>query len=238
MPGQAAETQPSQQSLNGTMKLKPKAKFELLPSNAPKRSQVEDFIFDKYHQVHGASLNQFLPLLLQLTHSDTIVAAVGIKPGQFRPLFLEQYLDSPIEQQVSALTRKPFDRGVLAEVGNLAITTPGAAPSIFVVLASSLFKAGYQWSAFTVTHHLDKILRRLGFKPNYVQQADPGRLESDRTSWGNYYTHAPKVMLGNLAEAINIINQNPRFSAIQSEYAEDIDNIATYLKDYRRLVSD
>lgn len=215
--------------------ISPSPKFELLLQNNPARAQAETFIADKYRRVYNAELNEFLPIIVSISQAGTRAAAFGLRPGHYRPMFLEQYLDSPVEHQVAALSRQPVDRSSLIEVGNLVISRNGYGPLLLATLAMSLAAAGYEWMVFTVTEQVERLMKRLGFNPHCLVLADPDRLTADKASWGTYYANKPRVMIGSLAQAVTIISNSPRLWAIAQQCQDQSRDIANALSDYRRL---
>ena len=202
------------------------------------RAYLERFIAEKYLQIHNAQLNEFLPLLFGVRRNSEWIGAVGIRPGMYRPMFLEQYLDSPIEQQVAALSNQPVDRFSLVEIGNLAIARKGYGSLFMAMIAAVLAEAGYEWMVFTVTEQVERLIGRLGFKPHYLKGAEPERLVGEKSIWGSYYENNPRVMVGKLETAMTVIAQNTMLSAWVSSQGSHIANIADLLRDYRRLRSE
>jgi hypothetical protein len=124
-----------------------------------KRAQVESYIAERFKDVHQANVDHFLPLLMSVVHQDDLGAAIGVKLGSQGPMFLEHYLASPVEQQIAALEKKPISRNQIAEIGNLVITHKPSGFILFLVLASVLDRAGFQWMTFTATPVVEKMLR-------------------------------------------------------------------------------
>ena len=164
-----------------------------------------------------------------------MACGAGFRPGLYRPMFLEQYLDAPIEQQVSALSRQPVDRCSLVEIGNFAVASKGYGPLVMVLMAAALAEAGYEWMIFTVTEQVERLIRRLGFKPHYLASADANRLAGEKLHWGSYYENNPRVMAGNIKTATSVIAQRTFLSEIVMRHCHDISQIAQSLQDYRRL---
>jgi len=210
-------------------------KLGLYLDRCPGRSYLESYISSKYQQTHNALIREYLPILVGIHNSDELLGAFGLRPGQYRPMFLEQYLDSPIEQQVASFSKQPVDRCALIEIGNLAITRKGIGPFLMVVMARALAQAGYEWMVFTVTEQVERLMKRLGFKPHYLVNADPNCLNGDKSLWGSYYENNPRVMVGNLKEAEQLIMASARFSEIVNQQSAQILNMANFLRDYRRL---
>lgn len=209
---------------------------DLFTQECAERRALESYISSKYLQVHDAHINECLPILVGIRDQAERLGAFGLRPGHYRPMFLEQYLDTPIEQQVASISKHPIDRCSLIEIGNLAITRKGYGPLAMVVLAMSLAEAGYEWMVFTVTEQVEKLMKRLGFEPHYLASADPSRLQGEPSIWGRYYNNNPRVMVGNIGAALDTITQSSRLSALANEQRENITGIASSLRDYRRLM--
>ncbi len=201
------------------------------------RQELERYISSKYLKIHDANVNKYLPILVGIYDKNEVTGTFGLRPGQYCQMFLEQYLDTPIEQQVASISKQPVDRGLLIEIGNLAITKTGCGPLAMVLLAMSLAAAGYEWMIFTVTEQVERLMKRLGFEPHYLVSADPGRLDGDKSLWGSYYQNNPRVMVGSLNTAAAIIAQNRYLSNIANQQQHNITAIAHALCDYRRLGS-
>lgn len=196
------------------------------------RQHIERIIADKYIKIHNAQLKEYLPLLLGLRCNGNLVGAVGIRPGMYRPMFLEQYLDSPIEQQVAALSNQPVDRYTLAEIGNFAIESTGYGPLLMALTAAVLVEAGYKWMVFTATVQVERLIRRRGFNPRYLQGADPDRLSGDKSLWGSYYTNNPRVMVGRLEFSPDLVEKNAELCQwILSQYGQ-ISGMVGAIKEY------
>ncbi len=205
----------------------------LLPGEAG-REELEDYIADKYRLVHRANVNAFLPILLRASRDDATLGAVGIRPGQFRPMFLEQYLESPIEQQIAGFTQKPVDRLRLVEIGNLSVTRRGFTTPLFVSLVTLLAEAGFEWVVFTATAQVEGLVSCIGFDLEFLAMADPGRLVDGRDNWGDYYASGPRVLAGNLDKARQAIAGNRRVAAIAEAHREELRELLPVVAEYRR----
>ena len=214
------------------------AGFTLTQKGCPARVGTEEYIAKKYLEIHDAHLTHFLPLLLSVSHNDAMMGAVGLGPGQYRPMFLEQYLDTPIEQKLAAFTNQPFDRDSVVEIGNLAVSHQGFSTILFIVMAMALREAGYQWMAFTITTQVEKIIARLGFRPTYLIDADPRYLGQHGSDWGSYYQNQPKVMFGNLDSIAEIAGGKRRLRGLIEQYQCSISDVAKTLSGFKRKVSE
>jgi len=209
----------------------PLPKFELIDGQATLRGDVQNYICAKFNKTYGANLSSFLPILLSLRCADNLSGVAGIGLARdYQPLFLEHYLDMPVERELMRLTSKPVERHTIAEVGNLVATTRGASRLVFIVLATALHRAGMEWMVFTATAPLITSLRRLGFAIEPIRPADPQRLpESNDTDWGSYYEHSPVVVAGRLDSAMDLIASRTVYGTIQTLLEEQIDEVAEQL---------
>lgn len=209
----------------------PLPKFDLMDGQATLRGEVQDYICAKFNKTYGANLTSFLPILLSLRCADNLSGVAGIGLARdYQPLFLEHYLDVPVEQEIMRLTSSSIERQTIAEVGNLVATTRGASRLVFIVLATALHRAGMEWMVFTATAPLITSLRRLGFAIEPIQPADPQRLpRSNDTDWGAYYEHAPVVVAGRLDSAMDLIASRTVYSTIQTLFQDQIDEVAALL---------
>ncbi len=164
------------------------------------RPEVEAFIASVFRARFGAELRQFAPLLVALRDADgTVVAAAGTRPAADGPLFLERYLDAPVEQRLGA----PRQR--IVEVGHLAAVQAGAGRQLIARLAPQLVAQGHQWVVSTLTQELRHLFVRLGIVPQALGVADPAQLGPEAAAWGRYYDHRPVVGAGALAPALQAL---------------------------------
>lgn len=173
------------------------------------RARLEAFIQAAYLQAFEARIPHFLPLLLGLYQSDgALVAACGLQFADEAPLYLEQYLDQPVEQRLGAHCRRPVPRAGIVEIGNLATSAPGNGRLMFAAIGQQLHRQGLEWVVFTATRGLLNSFHRLHLNPTMLADAAAERLGPDAECWGSYYRHQPRVMAGALAEGQRILAEN------------------------------
>ena len=112
----------------------PPVKFETHFSGDTQRPQLEHYIAEQYQNFYGATVTDFLPVLVEMQFSCSSIAALGLRPGDSNPMFLESYLDFPVEQNIARHVKQPVFRGDIVEVGNLVATKSGASRLLFVVM--------------------------------------------------------------------------------------------------------
>ena len=175
---------------------------------APRRITAERFIADIFYRHYGARVSSFAPNLMLLEDAGRTVAAAGWRCAGEDRLFLETYLDEPIETAVARLAGQPVKREAIVEVGNLAADRPGGSVDVILNLARHLDRLGYEWVAFTATRELIGIFRRLGLPPLALAPADPDRLSADAADWGSYYDSRPIVVAGRIALALEMVKRH------------------------------
>lgn len=174
----------------------------------PTRGEVEQFIAHVYRERYGADLHAFLPHLLAFRDGHgQLVAAVGMRVGDEGPLFVEQYLDEPVQAVLSHREIACVGRDRIAEIGNFAATTPGVARELIVRLTEALHTASVRWVVFAATQQLRNTLKRLHLVMVELGEASPERLSGDVSGWGSYYQARPKVVCGNVAAGRAFLHQ-------------------------------
>ncbi len=164
-----------------------------------RRALLEAFIRERFAEHYGARVRHFMPCLLGLESADGAVrGAVGLRAAGEAPLFLERYLDRPIEQVIAGYSGQPIARRDIVEVGNLAALGAGAARLLIVALTDLLVACGFRWVTFTGTPALLNSFQRLELSPLPLGAADPACLGDEQADWGSYYANHPQVMAGEI----------------------------------------
>jgi len=169
---------------------------------SPRRAEAEAFIAGVFARRYGARVTSFAPNLLLIEQRGRVVAATGWRGAGAEPLFLERYLDEPVERAVSRLAARRVARTRIAEVGNLAAEGNGGSLRVIGALAGRLAALGHEWVVFTATQELIGIFTRLGLPLLALAKADPARLGAAAESWGSYYDTAPVVVAGRIRVAL------------------------------------
>jgi hypothetical protein len=174
--------------------------FQVREAQDDERIQVEKFISDCFKRAYKARITRFKSRLFELmTRRGELTAAFGVSRAADEPLFLETYLDRPIESVLEERIGYRPARNSIVEVGNLAAIYPGAIRWLFMALTVLLHREGYKWVVFTAGNELKNGFSRLGFHPISLAPANIECLkEEDRNGWGHYYDTAPVVMAGNI----------------------------------------
>jgi hypothetical protein len=194
------------------------------------RQVLESCIAEKFARQYSARIEQFLPFLLSLKTSGQLGAVVGLRPAARGRLFLEQYLDRPVEQSVAGAFMTPVDRTQVVEIGNLAAVEPGTASMLFGILATVLDVAGIPWVVCTATPQVRAMLDKLRFPAIEICTADPRVLGQQLRDWGTYYASQPTVIVGDARLAAANAARNPQFRRLTDALAPVIQKVAAELR--------
>lgn len=201
-------------ALPGPAKSLPSGKQpRLIDGQHPLRPQVEQFIARRFLDMHGARITSFMPLLVALFGEEgNILAAVGIRSADVDALFLEHYLDIPVEQAISgnaggAMSIPQRDR--IVEIGNLASIDRRASRNLFKALADLLKAEDFEWAVFTGCSSLHRMFKILGIETVSLGRALQSRLPVDQQTWGGYYEDGPRVVAGKVSRGCSAFEQSP-----------------------------
>ncbi|MDD2923874.1 thermostable hemolysin [Rhodoferax sp.] len=172
------------------------------PLGSPHRLVAEKFIHDIFASRYGANIPSFAPNLMVLERNQTIIAATGWRSAQTSKLYLEHYLDLPIEQAMAQLAHQHVKRERIVEVGHLASQKAGGSVHIIRALADHLSAQGFEWVVFTATQELIGIFAKLGLPLLALTAANPARLRDEARHWGSYYDTQPIVVAGKIRLAL------------------------------------
>ena len=178
----------------------------------PARPRVEEFIRHVYDERYGARVRQFAPVLVSLRDGAApdapVLAAAGYRVAT-QPLFLEHYLDVPIEHALAVDAARP-PRERIVEVGHLAAVRAGEGRRLILRLAQHLAGLQVEWVVSTLTEELRHLFTRMGVVPRALGAADPARLGQAAHDWGRYYDHHPVVLAGHLPLAMRRLAERAR----------------------------
>lgn len=166
----------------------------------PGREAVERFVAGIYRERFGADVRRFAPVLVaRHDAAGTLVAAAGYRPAEAGPLFLERYLEAPVDVALGA------PRARIVEVGHLAAARAGEGRKLILQLGPYLAGRGFQWVVSTLTEELRHLFLRLGIAPLALGVADPATLGDEAAHWGRYYDHRPVVLAGAIEPALQAL---------------------------------
>jgi hypothetical protein len=134
-----------------------------------------------------------------------ILACTGYQPAAEGALFLEQYIDEPVEDCLQRLTNEPVSREQIVEIGGFAVAHKRHALPFMLQLAPTLAELGFKTVVCTVTRPMQNCLRKLGIVSTLIADADPARVDISNNAWGTYYDLNPVVLAGDIRATIDKI---------------------------------
>ncbi|MCX7192295.1 MAG: thermostable hemolysin [Proteobacteria bacterium] len=164
--------------------------------DAADRVEVEQFIRDIFFQACGAKVRFFLPVLMSLRDLDGhLIAACGIRNAGRERLFLENYMDRPVEQILSERVGSPVLRSDIVEIGNYSVAETGLSRLLISAIFDQLHATSKQWAVFTAIQLVRNALIKQNIFPRVLCDADIESLPPEEQSeWGDYYEQKPQVM--------------------------------------------
>lgn len=163
------------------------------------RAELERFIAERFRSAYGATVSHFCAYLLGMRDAaGAWQAAAGYTPAALGALYLEHYLERPVDIVLSGAVNARVPRGRIVEVGNLASAAKGFGGRFLPALRRYLLDLDYRWVVFTATREVRGILQHLAFEAHLLAPASPERLPDGGAGWGTYYAHQPSVMAGTL----------------------------------------
>lgn len=155
-------------------------------------------IRDRYAAVHGAVPASDYPTYLTIGAPNAPQATLGYRLADTGGLFLEAYLDRPIEVVLTERFDRPVPRARIVELGDHASQRGGATVRLWRESAAAL--AGQADIAVAVlTRPLRTMFARLGLE---LVELAPARIEAmgeAGSAWGRYYQTDPMVCAGDIA---------------------------------------
>jgi len=160
---------------------------------------ASELIFRRYQEVHGAAPDLSHDHFLDWGSPSGVQAALGYSRACKRRLFLEAYVDLPIEQELARALGRPFSRRDIIEIGNLAADNAWSMVRLWAETANDL-GTDVEIAVSVLTRPLRAMFRRLGVTLYELSPAHAERLPDKGVRWGAYYTKDPVVCAGFIAE--------------------------------------
>ena len=168
----------------------------IVHQNHADRLEVEHFIRDIFASTYQATITHFMPILVALRDADSsLMAAFGMRHAAQEPLFLEQYLDTPIEYLLSSQLNKTITRDEITEIGNLAVANPRNAGILIAHVIQQSLDMQVKWCVATAHRSLQNGLIKGGRDVFALHAADVGKLpKNEQALWGSYYDNQPQIV--------------------------------------------
>lgn len=185
------------------------ARIAITNHDSGERRRVEAFIEHVFWQSYGARITRHYPMLLSVhDEQDNVLAALGFRYADKESLFLEHYLDNPIEHALGDFYGTQTLRSGVVEIGNLASNAQGASIFMFTAINVYLMQQGKHINVVTATESLRRYFKALGFDLRDLGNADPQRLQGGGASWGSYYDEDPRIIAAPVQQVISRLERH------------------------------
>lgn len=164
--------------------------------------EATSVVAETFSNSYGAHIKSFMPHFIKVSDKEhNLRTLIGYRDAANEKLFLEVYLDEPIEAAISRYLGHKVERSSIVEMGNLADVSPGDARMGIIAATAFLYTCGYRWVAFTGVTRLRNGFRKLGMDVKELMVADESRLsEEQQADWGTYYHGRPVVCFGDIKQ--------------------------------------
>jgi len=182
--------------------------LELVKKEHGSRREVEKFARDRYRRAYGAEINTFARELLVLRSKEQgVLGCVGLNTGDSGKLYLEQYLNGSLEEEIGKVVGKKVDRSKVAEIGTLATGAKGLSRLTMISLTGVIMSRGIEYVAFTGIKSVRNTLEMLGMPLESLAKAAPEKLKGDAGEWGSYYSAAPEVVFLDVKKGYEMVQK-------------------------------
>lgn len=164
------------------------------------RSSLEARVRSGFGHHFNACIEGFMPDLAVYEHATGASGVIGIRGAGDEPLFLENYLDHPVETVIHLVSGEEVTRDAIVEVGQFVVDDRDIVTCFFRDLVPFLQSQGFAWICFTGTNRIRALLARIRFAGFPVTLASQERLVDPKDKWGSYYEHDPVVVVGKLSD--------------------------------------
>lgn len=183
-------------------------RIEIIEKHDSRQNEAKAFIKNIYKAHFGAKIQIDMPRLVVCTENHNIIGAMGLRSAQNHSLYLEQYLDHPIETYLSPMMGSPVDRNTIVEIGHLCVAKHGMGKKIIGMFIQTLLECQYSWGVVSATKPLARVFDSMKIQTIELAKCDPKRLINNSNDWGNYYEFSPRVLAGNLSQFKDISHFN------------------------------
>lgn len=203
--------------------------FDLYAGSHKHRQAAEQFIQQGFLKTYGANIAVTMPMLLSIK-KNAFKAALGLRQAT-QPLFIEQYLDAPIEQSLSLQgIQEPRKR--ITEVGHLYSNHSRFALPLLLTTGMSLFIAGQNIIVFCATHQVKNLIAEAGITLTTLCQAEEEKLCHHNEQWGSYYQTSPSVVAIATSDICQAVVANKRYFALFKMLSARIQTISGQLSEW------
>lgn len=173
-------------------------RLTLARSGEPDYDRACDLAADQYQRHFGCALRDHYPAYFCLENQGQLLGVCGFRAATGQ-LFLEQYLEAPVETLLPTENGHAPSRSEIVELGAFAVRHRGLALLLMNCLAPALQDMGFVHAVCTATLPVRRCLRTLGISAANLGRAEASCLSNSESDWGSYYSMRPAVIHGAIA---------------------------------------
>ncbi|MBS1240207.1 MAG: hypothetical protein H6R45_913 [Proteobacteria bacterium] len=158
----------------------------------------------KYQDAFGACIAPSFGSYISRGPEGRPGAMLGYRRADEGGLFLEAYLDLPIEQHVGEAFGRSVARDQIVEIGNFAADNALAMIDLWGAAANDL-ATGTEIAVATLTAQLRRVFARIGIPVVELAPANALKLGAACAPWGRYYESDPRVCAGVIVDGQSAI---------------------------------
>lgn len=174
--------------------------FDIVDRNSVLRTSLEARIRSGFGTHFRACVAEYMPRFAYYQHLTGGTGVIGVRCASEERLYLESYLDDPVEEIIQNAADCTVSRAKIVEVGQFVVDDRGIVADFFEDLVPFLARQGFDWVCFTGTDRIRAILKRVGFSGLPVAAASQDLVRNKPDRWGTYYEHDPVVIIGKLGD--------------------------------------
>jgi hypothetical protein len=154
-------------------------------------------IEETYQSAFSVRIETHYPRLVGVFNSEgALNAAAGWRSAHEDALFIEHYLDEPIELILARRLKKAIARREVAEIGSFATRGAGGAAQLCGALALRMHEEGVRYAVATATRRLRRAFHAFGFGAHELAPAHQARMPDCGRGWDGYFAHDPALVWG------------------------------------------
>ncbi|MEA1086347.1 thermostable hemolysin [Sphingomonas sp. CD22] len=161
---------------------------------------IRTLIQSRYVAVHDARPAVEFPAYLTVGAPDMPQAVLGYRPAGADALFVERYVDGPIERLLSERLGRPVPRSRIVEIGAHASHRATATLALWREAAAAL-DGQADVAVAVLTRGLRSMFARLDLPILILAPAPMAAMGAAADRWGRYYDSDPMLCAGDIAQS-------------------------------------
>lgn len=199
---------------------------DLFARGCPEYNKVEAFINKSFKKKYSTEAKFVPSILISLNYNKRIFEVLGMGLAESGPLFLEQYLQYPIEQEIGFFYKTAIKRESIAEMGTVISFCRSTKQLLLILLINYLYKTNREWLVLLSNSEIENTLKRMHFTT--VPFSDESIKKKEQ--WAGYLNDESRIMYGHIPSAMSILMQKPLTRFSLSLFSKQLNELAEQWK--------